>query len=308
MGQILKRVPLPVCGVVLGLAALGNLLQSWSEGVRLLCGAAAGILLLLFLLRCLAYPAALAEDLKNPITASVSGTFSMALMLLAAYLKPVCGEAALYLWYGAIVLHALLIVFFTFRFILKLKMQGVFASYYIVYVGIAVAGVSAPAFGMQKLGAASFWFGFITFLPLLALVTVRHVKYPEIPLPARSLICIYAAPASLCTAAYVQSVTPKSLAFLMVLYALSAVLFLFALVQLLKYVRLPFFPSSAAFTFPFVITAIASKMTMACAAKLGAPQPWMQPVVMAETVLAAALVLYTLFRFLVFIFTAQMQK
>ncbi|MGN0838029.1 MAG: TDT family transporter [Pyramidobacter sp.] len=309
MGRILKRVPLPVCGTALGLAALGNLLQSSSEALRLLCVAASGVLVLMFLFRCIVYPSALAEDMKNPVTASVSGTFSMTLMLLAASLKPAAGAGALYLWYGAVGLHVLLIVYFTFRFILKLKMQSVFASYYIVYVGIAVASVSAPAFGTQNIGAAAFWFGFATFLPLLVLVTVRHVKYPEIPAPARPLICIYAAPASLCAAAYVQSVSPKSLAFLMGIYILSAALFLFALVQLLKYIRQPFYPSWAAFTFPFVITATASKMTMACAAKLGSPQPWLQPVVTAETVLAAVLVLYTLCRFMAFIFLpAQPQK
>ena len=46
---------------------------------------------------------------------------------------------------------------------------------------------------------------------------------------AKPLICIYAAPASLCVAGYVQSVTPKSLNFLMALFVLATVLYLFAL-------------------------------------------------------------------------------
>lgn len=41
MKQFLKALPLPAAGVTLGLAALGNLLQSYSEGVRLVLGALA---------------------------------------------------------------------------------------------------------------------------------------------------------------------------------------------------------------------------------------------------------------------------
>ena len=45
MKDSIKRVPIPLCGVMLGLAALGNLLQSYSEGIRYVCGIAAGLLL-----------------------------------------------------------------------------------------------------------------------------------------------------------------------------------------------------------------------------------------------------------------------
>ena len=58
------------------------------------------------------------------------------------------------------------------------------------------------------------------------------------------------------------------------------------------------FPSYAAFTFPFVISAIASKQTMACAANMGHPMPFLQYVVLVETIIAVALVVYTYVRFM----------
>ena len=64
-------------------------------------------------------------------------------------------------------------------------MPKVFASYYIVYVGIAVAAVTAPAFEQLNVGAAAFWFGFATLILLLILVTLRYTKYPEIPASIR---------------------------------------------------------------------------------------------------------------------------
>lgn len=136
-------------------------------------------------------------------------------------------------------------------------------------------------------------------------MTVRYVKYKEVPDPAKPLICIYAAPASLCIAGYVQSVTPKSYGFLLGMFAAACLLYIFALVKAAGYLRLPFYPSYASFTFPFVISAIASKQTMACAANMGKPLPVLQYVVLIETVIAVVLVVYTLVRFLQFIFVKK---
>ena len=268
MKNTIKKVPIPLCGVMLGFAALGNLLQSYGEGIRYLCGIAAAFILVLVLMKLVMFPQMIKEDMKNPIMASVAGTFPMALMLLSTYVKPFIGAVAKYLWFFAIGLHIALIIYFTIKFILKLQMPKVFASYYIVYVGIAVAAVTAPAFEQLNVGAAAFWFGFATLILLLILVTLRYTKYPEIPEPAQPLICIYAAPTSLCIAGYVQSVMPKSKSFLLAMLVLATILYIFALVKAVGYLRLQFYPSYAAFTFPFVISAIATKQTMACLANM----------------------------------------
>lgn len=62
------------------------------------------------------------------------------------------------------------------------------------------------------------------------------------------------------------------------------------------------FPNYAAFTFPFVISAIATKQTMACAANMGHPMPFLKYIVLIETIIAAALVVYTYVRFMGAIF------
>ncbi len=301
MKDIIKKVPIPLCGVMLGTAALGNLLQSYSEGIRYVCGIVAGLLLVLVLLKLCLFPGMVKEDMKNPIMASVAGTFPMSLMLLSGYVKPFIGKAAYYIWLSAIALHLALIVYFTLKFITKLQMPKVFASYYIVYVGIVAASVTAPAFESLAIGSAAFWFGFFSLIVLLVLVTIRYVKYKEVPDPAKPLICIYAAPTSLCIAGYVQSVTPKNYGLLMGMFAVAGILYIFALVKAVGYLKLPFFPSYASFTFPFVISAIASKQTMACLMNMGRPIPALQYVVLAETVIAAVFVIYTLVRFLQFL-------
>ena len=47
---MIKKIPIPICGVILGMFGLGNLLQSYSEGIRMTCGVIATILAVLLLI------------------------------------------------------------------------------------------------------------------------------------------------------------------------------------------------------------------------------------------------------------------
>jgi exfoliative toxin A/B len=301
MKNVIKKVPVPICGVMLGTAALGNLLQSYSEGIRYFCGVMAAILLILFLLKLICFPNIFIEDMKNPITASVFATFPMAIMLLSTYIKKLPGQIAFIIWLAAILLHIVLIIYFTVKFMLKLQMPKVFASYFIVYVGIAVAAVTAPVYEQTGIGTVAFWFGFVTFVLLFVLITSRYIKYKDVPEPARPLMCIYTAPLSLCIAGYIQSVTPKSFPFLAAMLIVATLLYIFALIKAIGYLRLPFYPSYAAFTFPFVISAIAAKQAMTCATNMGTPIAPLSILVPIETVIAVVLVVYTYVRFIIFI-------
>lgn len=302
---MLKKLPLPITGVALGAAALGNLLESYSAGVRLFCGGVSLVLLVLVLLKILVYPGQFKEDMKNPIIASVFGTFSMHLMLLAGYAKPFIGSAAAAIWYAGIAIHIVLILYFTARFILKLDLKKVFASYFIVYVGIVVASVTAPAFNALTVGQAAFWFGFIMLLALLILVTWRYGKQWDIPAPAQPLFCIYTAPASLCLAGYMQSFPEKSWPLAAAIAILALILYVVVLVKLPRYLKMPFFPSYAAFTFPFVISAIGMKMMAAYTTASGHNIPGISILVLVETIIACVLVVYTCIRYALFMMSGK---
>ena len=298
---MIKKIPLPISGVMLGFAALGNLLQSYSESIRLVCGAISLILGLLLICKIVMYPSMIKEDMKNPIMAGVSATFPMSIMLLAAYVKPFIGQGAIYIWYLGILLHLALIIYFTINFILKFDIKKVFTTYFIVYVGIAVASVSAPAFEKTNIGTLAFWFAFISCMLLLIVVTYRYTKYKEIPNPAKPVFCIYAAPVSLCLAGYIQSVQEKSLLIIYFLGILSLAIYLIVLFKLLKLLKLPFFPSYSAFTFPFVISGIAMKMTMGYLTKIEQPIALLKYLVLLQTIIATLLVIYTLYRYILFL-------
>jgi exfoliative toxin A/B len=297
---MIKKIPLPISGVMLGFAALGNLLQSYSESIRLVCGIISLILGLLLICKIVIYPSMIKEDMKNPIMAGVSATFPMAIMLLSTYIKPFIGPKAIYIWYLGILLHLTLIAYFSIEFILKFNIKKVFTTYFIVYVGLAAASVSAPAFEKTNIGTLAFWFAFILCMILLVVVTYRYAKYKEIPNPAKPLFCIYTAPVSLCLAGYIQSVQSKSLLMITFLAILSFTIYIIVLFKLPKYLKMPFFPSYSAFTFPFVISGIGMKMTMSYLSKIGYTMGFLKYVVLLQTIIATVLVIYTLFRFIIF--------
>lgn len=82
----------------------------------------------------------------------------------------------------------------------------------------------------------------------------------------------------------------------------ATVLYVLALVKAISYLKLKFYPSYAAFTFPFVISAIATKQTMVCLANMKQPIPMLRYVVLIETVIAVLFMIYIFIRFLQFIF------
>jgi len=277
--SFLKRVPLPLCGVALGLAALGNLFVAFSPYLKTLCGILAFIGTLFVSCKYLTMPDAFVADMKNPVTASVSGTYTMTLMLLAGYIKPILPAFAMILWYVAIVLHFVLIIYFTLNFILKIKipddLMKVAASYFIVYVGIVVASVTAPAFNNIALGQLCFLIGFILYIPLFFYVSFRYIKLGNKKIEAKALACIYAAPASLCVAGYISSFEQKNISFLTGLYLFSLVIYLLGLfvaadlfANFAENREFKFYPSIAGITFPFVISAIAAKQYNAVLTKM----------------------------------------
>lgn len=298
MMQLVKQVPIPTAGVALGLAALGNLLQPYSELAHTLCGAASLALMLMLLVKIVRFKGVVREDLRNPIFASVSGTFFMTLMQLATYLEPLWHAGAFALWGAAVLGHAALIAWFTAIFIAGFKLSDVYPTYFICYVGIVVGSVTSPTFGMEALGQALFYGGFACYLALLVIVTLRYAKL-GVPEGARPLFCIYAAPMSLLLAGYLTVTPEPNLAFALVLAVLAQALFALVLVRLPKLLKLPFYPSYAAMTFPFVITAIALGKVLNLAAANGFAVPAaFEVLVAAETLFATVMVLYVAARYL----------
>ncbi|AOT70610.1 TDT family transporter [Geosporobacter ferrireducens] len=297
---MIKKLPLPIAGLILALAATGNLLLSYGSIYRNIFGIMSGIVLLLLLTKIFIMPKAVKEGFENPVIASIIPTFSMGLILLSTYIKPYAASAAYGLWLLGLALHIILIVLFTMKYIVNFNVKKVFPSYFIVYVGIVCASVTAPAFNLAQLGQYIFWFGFVCYLVLLPIVLYRTFIVKEIPEPAMPTLAIYTAPASLCLAGYLNSFQSKSILMVGFLTVLSLSMFIFVIMNMPKLFKLKFYPSYSAFTFPFVITAIAMKGTRAYLTETGPGIPFAGYFINILELWAVIMVLYVLIRYILF--------
>ena len=299
MNEFLKRVPIPAAGLALGLVSLGNLLRPVSTIITWIAAACSFILIALLIAKMLFHPRLVKSELQNPTILSVSGTFFMAIMQLASLASQT--TIAFIIWCAAIVGHLALIALLSLRMLRSFQWDDIFPTYFITYVGIIVATATASAFDMQVVGQGLFWMGFVCYIVLLAAVTYRVATIP-LPESAQPLICIYAAPMSLSLTGYLSCFADPNPLFVLCLAVLAQALLVFAVIRipnLIASLHGRFFPSIAAMTFPFVISATGlGKTCLFFAAQDHALPDAIGGLSAAETVLATIMVLYAAFRYL----------
>ncbi len=298
---MIRNVPIPTAGVSLGLVALGGLLGTWSGMLQCVLVALSIAMAALVVAKACLFPAMVRDDLQHPILASVSATLFMALMQIAAFFAPYAFVPSMVLWGLAVAGHLFLMAWFTFAHVRGLKLENVFPTYFICYVGIVAGAVTSPAFGLQALGEVLFWVGFASYPVLMVLITVRCLRHPT-PHPARPLLCIFSAPASLSVVGYLAAAGEPNLGFAMGLLVVGQIMFVLVLTQLPKFVQGGFFPSFAAMTFPFVITATALVRFGETLAGAGMQVPvLLEAASLAETAFAAFMVAFVFVHYVRFL-------
>ena len=295
---MIEKIPIPICGLILAFLSLGNLLNDTHPLLKVICGIIGIVLLILILSKLLLYPKKIKEDFKNPIIASNSGTFSMSLMILSTYISPFMPSIAYGIWILGVALHILLIVYFTHHFIIRnFNISTVYPSYWIVFVGITMGAITAHAHNLDEIVFIFFLVGFIGMIFTFPLVIYRYINYKDIPNANKPLICIFTAVLSILIVGYLNSYNDISIEFLMIMYIFACIFYIFALTKLIEYRNLEFYPSFAAFTFPFVISGLATKGVIS---KIGS-NIILNSVLSIETVIATAIVLYVLIRYMKFL-------
>lgn len=259
--NIIKNLPLAITGLILAIFSLGKIFTDLSN-VFFIIGTT---LVFLIILKLVLYFNRFYNELNNLIALSTFGTFSMTLMLFSTYLKPlflpISQNIALGIWILGIIIHLLILIVFSKNYVLNnFNVENVFASWWIVYIGITMAAITAPAFNLSQYGFIFFGIGFILMIPTLILVAYRYIKFNQIEDKNKPFICIYTALFSILIVGYVNSLTINSI-FLCIIYICACIFYIFSIYQAIKFIfieKMQFFPSFSAFTFPFVISTIAT--------------------------------------------------
>jgi len=296
--NLIKNIPIPICGLILALLSLGNLTQDIHPHLRIIFGCVGAIFLILILLKLIFHTNLIKEDFKNPVIVSSSGTFSMSLMILSTYIITFNPTIAYAVWIIGIAIHILLMIYFTYHFIIHdFNILNVYPSYWIVFVGITMGAITSSVHDITEIGFIFFIIGFIAMIITLPLVIYRYIKYPNIPEANKPLICIFTAVLSILIVGYLNTASNISFEFITVLYLFACIFYIFALLKFMEYRNLDFYPSFAAFTFPFVISALATKGILS---KM-APNLILNSILKIETTIAIVIVCYILIRYVKFL-------
>jgi len=302
MLKFIKKIPIAICGLALALAGLGNLLSSHGVIIKSLCGSLSGLILLLVLGRFLLDKKAFMEELNNPIGLGLFPSFSMALVLLSTYIRPY-GQLSIFFWYGGLFIHLGILLIFIKKYVLNFKLENVFPSYFVVFVGHVVLSLSASSMNRPLIGEISFYLGLTSYIIILPLLTYRLRKIKILKEGIRPTLAIFTAPMSLLLAAYLSSFKSINTNLIFVMVSICLLSYIFVCIKMFDLLKLKFYPSFAAFTFPFVISGLAFKLTSNYLSLLG--YNYLKPLALISQGLAVFIVIYVFFSYIKFLFVKE---
>jgi tellurite resistance protein len=255
-------------------------------------------------------PKAVQEEWQHPVKSSFFAAVSVSFALLATVSFHLFSPLALPLWVVGSVLQVLAMIMVLNAWVHRETLAPVHASP--VWFIPAVANVVIPLAGV-RLGFVelSWWFFAvgILFWGLLLTLVMARLLFVQPPLPERLIptLCIFLAPPAVGFLSWVllsgQYADGRSLDVVGHLLYGSAIFFaLFLLSQLRRFVRLPFYLSWWAFSFP-----VAAFTTATLVYQSFVPTIWMQTLAVGLVAFSTVLITWLLVRTVVAIVRAEPQ-
>ena len=295
----MKKLPLVFSGCLLGLAGAGNLIADTWPVLSHLLSLIGLVLWIFFLILHLFNWEETKQELTKPPLLSGMATFPMAGMILSTYvlrLVPSLPILAQLLWWFSFILDLALIAYFSRRFVGVEERASATPSWTVLYVGIAVAALTYPLVGIIEIAYVTLSFGFLLTFYLYPLI-YSDLKKTPLPLALLGQEGIYCAPFSLLLASLVRvggDSLPNWVLIVMILASQS--FFFFVLTRLPNILKQGFQPAFSALTFPTIITATSLKMAQGIL-KL----PFLDYLVVAETVICLIILLFVLGAYLIWL-------
>lgn len=266
----LRHMPVTMFATVMGLSGLTlvwraaenawGLGDTLSRGLALLAATVFVVIVAAYLVKTLLHRDAVLEELSHPVKVNFFPAFSISLILMSMLVHPYSDVVARPLWVAGVVLHlggtlAIMSAWIGHR---PLRIEHISPAWFIPVVG----NVLAPPIGMQLGFVETSWLlfsvGVIFWIVLLTLVFYRVIFHD--PLPGRLLptLAILLAPPSVGFLAWLALSSGELNALGRMLYYAAVFTFLLLMVQLPRFIFLPFFLSWWAYSFPLAAFTVAT--------------------------------------------------
>ena len=143
-------------------------------------------------------------------------------------------------------------------FFRNFQIEKIYACFFVLYVGINNGAITSNDLNQKEFGHIIFLFGLVSFIFLFPLIFYRYLFYNNIPENNKPLILVFNAGAHITLEGYINSseVINKHVIYF---YIICFFIYLFCLYKVYEYRNIKFYPSFSSFTFPFVVSAKATK-------------------------------------------------
>lgn len=255
----LEKMPVPVLPTFVGALTLSNVYSGMGfTWVRHMTMWAATIILLVYIVKIITYTKTCKQEYETVVPCSLYAGFTMMMMILGSYYLdyvPAFGKA---IWSIAIVIHAIHILIFTYRNVIKKRDVNTFVpSWFVTYNGIMVSCVVGGAMNAAGVLKYIVYYGIAVYLVIIPIMIWRLLTV-EVKAPVYHTMAVVLAPCSLCVVSYINVIPEPNAMLLYFLYGCVLVSLLFIIMKLPKFFAYPFAPGFAGMTFPMAIGIVAS--------------------------------------------------
>lgn len=259
MLERLERMPVPVLPTFVGALTLSNVFNGMGYAwIRHLTMWAATIILLLYIVKIIKYPNTVKKEYETVVPCSLYAGFTMVCMILGSYYLdyiPVLGKG---LYLVALGIHAIHILVFTYRNVIKERNINTFVpSWFVTYNGIMVSCVVGGAMGINPILQYVVYYGIAIYLIIMPFMLYRLIKV-EVKAAVYHTMAVVLAPCSLCVVSYLNVIESPNPMVVYFLYACVLLSLLFVMIKLPKFFSFKFAPGFAGMTFPMAIGIVAS--------------------------------------------------
>lgn len=269
MNNRLENLPVAFFASVMGLGGLsvamhrgGNLWGPLEAGGNVVAVAAVLVFLLLLGMygaKTVRYPGAVREELTHPVKMSFGATISVSLVLLSVALLDMTPVLSRGLWVIGSALHLVFTLYVLGSWIHQASydIQHISPAWFIPVVGNILVPVAGVVHANPEISWFFFSIGLLFWLVLFTIIIYRMVFHNPMPDRLLPTMFILIAPPAVGFISYLR-LTDELDAFARVLYYSALFLTLMQLKELPRFLRLPFFLSWWAYSFPLAAVTVAT--------------------------------------------------
>ena len=213
----------------------------------------------LHLLKAVRYPQQVKADLKHPIKLNFAPTLSIGLLLIAIALLPYNQRASLMVWGLGTALHLGFTLYVLSSWIhhTHFEIQHMNPAWFIPIVGNILVPIAGVPHGFTEVSWFFFSIGLVFWLVLLAIIFNRMFFHNPLPGKLLPTLFILIAPPGVGFVSWMQ-LNGELDAFARILYYSALFLTLMLFTQAPRFLKLPFFLSWWAYSFPMAAITIAT--------------------------------------------------